>query len=92
MKYWICKDIDNKVYLYCGKSRPHYDENQGFDGTEWNWIEEEVLDLLYINRPKDLKAGDCRRIFVNIKDWSINIPIFLLFIFFVFFLKYKLFQ
>ena len=68
MKYWICKDIDNKVYLYCGKSRPHYDENQGFDGTEWNWIEEEVLDLLYINRPKDLKAGDCRRSFVNIKS------------------------
>ena len=68
MKYWICKDIDNKVYLYCGKRRPHYDENQGFDGTEWNWIEEEVLDLLYINRPKDLKAGDCRRIFVNIKS------------------------
>ena len=32
MKYWICKDIDNKIYLYCGKSRPHYDENQGFDG------------------------------------------------------------
>ena len=68
MKYWICKDIDNKVYLYCGKSRPHYDENQGFDGSEWNWIEEEVLDLLYINRPKDLKAGDCRRILVNIKS------------------------
>lgn len=68
MKYWICKDIDNKVYLYCGKSRPHYDENQGFDGSEWNWIEEEVLDLLYINRPKDLKVGDCRRIFVNIKS------------------------
>lgn len=72
MKYWILKDIDYKIYLYCGNKKPIYDNKEGFiddDDPDCDWIEENILNLLFIKIPQNLKVGSCKRIFINTKSY-----------------------
>jgi hypothetical protein len=68
MKYWICKDRTG-TYLYCGEIVPEQDKNGIFESVEdnYDWVEEDALNILGIKYPKDLKIGDCINLNIKIK-------------------------
>lgn len=76
MKYWFCKQVvsgKTEVYIYAGEHKPIYNqetEDYDIDPLEmnWHWYDQSDMKYLFLKYPKDLKIGEPKRVFIDIKQ------------------------